>query len=398
MGSPVQLIPQLDCWKAALAFDTPSSSSSLRDGSFNYWDLIPDVLVARILALLPFSSIYLGRGVCQRWRTIIWSPLFSYFCKMRPSSLPWLLEFQQHMYNQSWAYDLEGCQWFHLKFFFLPETAIILASSRGLICLGRMAQEGYAIYVCNPLTKIWKKLPSIAVEPNMVLMDVDRRTRVYRIFALVSPNPGGAGVGGSVFVYDGKIGEWRETPNVPEDLCAGNVMDATVSGGILYCLSTSDRLNFFDIHLGSWRTLRCPTEGLARILHLQQLSQPQGSSVLGNSYLCDQRGRLAMITPHQDLKHVFINKLDLISRTWRWSHVSAEWGSLICAAHFSSLSVSMPQMNRHVYFVNSKGNGYYNAALKSFQHLPRSPLTRNKLQRGEPLKSVWYEPRLDAIP
>lgn len=311
--------------------------------------------------------------------------------------MPWLLEFQQHMYNQSWAYDLEGCQWFHLDFFFLPETAIILATSGGLVCLGRMAQEGYAMYVCNPLTKDWKKLPPIVQQPDLVLMDVDRKTNVYKILALVIRSPAGVGFSGSMFVFDGKMGDWRETTHVPENLCAGNLWDATVSGGILYCLSTNQCMDAFDTDRGFWSPSRYPTEAMARILALQRLSQQQESSVLDNSYVCDRKGRLAMITPHQNLKHVFINKFDPVSRTWRSCHVSAVMGSVICAGRFSSLSVSMPHIQGAVYLMHSKGNGHYNAASKAFEHLPRSPLTRHKLQRGEILvKGLWYEPRLDA--
>lgn len=311
--------------------------------------------------------------------------------------MPWLLEFQQHMYNQAWAYDLEGCQWFHLNFSFIPETAMVLAASCGLVCLGRMAQEGFVMYVCNPLTKAWRKLPSISQQPDVVLLDVDRHSHAFKIIALVIQSAAGVRFGGSVLVFNAIAGIWRETPSVPEDLCAGNLWDAAVSGGIVYCLSKKQRMEAFDIERGFWSPCRYPSEPLARILQLQQLTQRQETDILEYSYLCDRRGRLGMITPHQNLRNIFITKFDPVSRTWRSSHVSAVTGTIICAGRYSSLSLAMPHAQGHVFLLHPKGNGHYSSVLKSFEQLPRSPITRRKLQSQEiHVKGLWFEPRLDA--
>ncbi|MCO5558659.1 hypothetical protein L7F22_012245 [Adiantum nelumboides] len=380
----------------ALTCNSPCSSSTSSE-TFGLWDLLPDVLVAKILALLPFSSIYLARGVCKRWRETVWSPMFFSFLKGRPLRMPWLLEFQQHMYNQAWAYDLEGCQWFHLNFSFIPETAMILAVSGGLVCLGRMTQEGFVIYVCNPLTKDWRRLPTISKQPDVVLMDVHRQSHAYTIIGLVMRGAAGTGSSGSVLVYNSVTQGWRETLHVPEVLCAGTLWDATVSGGVLYCLSTEQRMEAYDVERGFWTPFRYPMEPLARILRLQQLTQQQETPALEHSYFCNRRGRLAMITPHENLRNIFITKFDPVSRTWRSSHVSGLTGSMICVGRFSSLSLSTTREQGHVFLLHTKGNGHYSSVLKSFQQLPTSPITRRKLQEGEILvKGLWFEPRLDA--
>lgn len=406
MGSPFQLAGRDDRCEGrettitCHATCSASASTAVGEGYLSHWELVPEELVAKILALLPFSSIYLGRAVCRRWRSIIWSPLFLSFCKLRPLRMPWLLEFQQHMYNQSWAYDLEGCQWFHLSFFFLPETATIVATSGGLVCLGRVSEEGYMMFVCNPLTKDWKRLPSIPIQPDLVLMDVDHESNSYKVIGLVFRAHVGAGYSRSVLVFDGKTGYWRETLHVPEGLCGENLWDATVSGGVLYCLSTNQRMEAYDLNRGVWSPSPYPTDALARILQVQRLcygQQQDSNSGLDDSYLLDRRGRLAMVTPHRGIKHVYINKFDAISRTWRSSHVSAVKGTVICAGRFASLCVTKPQTGSDVYLLHSKGNGHYRSASKSFLQLPRSPLTRHKVHREEILvRGLWFEPRLDA--
>ncbi|KAI5055313.1 hypothetical protein GOP47_0030458 [Adiantum capillus-veneris] len=382
--------------RTALACRSPCSSSTSSE-LFCVWDVLPDVLVAKIIALLPFSSIYLARGVCKRWRETVWSPMFFSFLKSRPLHMPWLLEFQQHMYNQAWSYDLEGCQWFHLNFSFIPETAMILATSCGLVCLGRVAEEGYVMYVCNPLTKEWKKLPTAPRQPDVVVMDVDRQLHAYTIVGLVTRSAAGSGSSGSVLVYNGVTQSWRETSRVPVNLRAGNLWDATVSGGILYCLSTKQRIEAFDLELGFWSPVRYPNDSLSRILHLQQLRQLQGAPALEHSYICNRKGCLAMITPHHNWRNIFITKLDPVSRTWRSSHISAMIGRITCVGRFSSVSLSMEHEQSHVFLLHPKGNGHYSSVSKSFQQLPPSPISRCKLQTGEILvKGLWFEPRLDV--
>lgn len=251
------------------------------------------------------------------------------------------------------------------------------------------------MFVCNPLTKDWKRLPSIPIQPDLVLMDVDHESSSYKVIGLVLRAHVGVGYSRSVLVFDGKTGYWRETLHVPEGLCGGNLWDATVSGGVLYCLSTDQHMEAYDLDRGVWTLSPYPTDALARILQLQRLFD--GHQGLVDSYLLDRRGRLAMVTPLGGIKNVFINKFDAMSRTWRSSHVSAVTGTVICVGRFASLCVTMPQTGSDVYLMHAKGNGHYRSASKSFLQLPRSPLTRHKVHREEILvRGLWFEPRLDA--
>lgn len=391
-----------------------SPTSSAENGSYSSWDRLPEELVARILALLPFSNIYLARCVCKKWRSTIWSPLFFAFCKLEPLRMPWLLEFQQHMYNQAWAYDLAGCRWFHLNFFFLPENASVVAASGGLVCLGRATEEGYILFVCNPLTKDWKKLPLIPVQPGLVLVDVDQQSNFYKIIALILRGQAGAGSvrpTGSVLLFDARYGIWRETTDVPRELRATSLLDATVSEGILYCLTTDQGIEAYDIDQGVWSPVAIAPAAvapvaIARFLHPPRLHRPwrQLGLQLGNqpsvqdSYILDRQGQLVMVTNHDDPKMVIVNEFDTNTRRWRRAdHFPAATGSVICAGRFSSLCLTAPRNGSNVYLMDSGKNKRYCVASRSWHQVPRSPLSRHKLKCEEiRVTGLWFEPRIDA--
>lgn len=375
-----------------------SSTSPAENGCDSAWDRVPEELVARILSLLPFSGIYLARGVCRKWRSIIWSPLFMSLCKLQSLRMPWLLEFQQHMYNQVWAYDLAGCQWFHLDFFFLPENAIVVAASGGLVCLGRVTEEGYTLFVCNPLTKGWKKLPSIPLQPSLVLVDVDQRSNLYKVIALVLRGQAGddsVRSVGSVFVFDAKCGVWRETLGIPRELHTQSLWDATISEGVLYCLTMEREIEAYDLDQGAWSPIAIAQALLPH--RYNRILLRRGHQPSAHDYILDRQGQLIMVTKYDGLRAIFVNGQNINARSWGTDCSEAATGSVICAGRFSSLWLTLPHGENNVYLMHSGGNKRYCSGSRSYHELPRSPLTRHKMQGDEiVVKGLWFEPRLDA--
>eukprot|EP00250_Pteridium_aquilinum_P006206 c16173_g1_i1 orf=219-1355(+) len=353
----------------------------------SFWNNAPDELIARIISLLPCSSIYLSRGVCRRWRSIVWSPLFMSLCKQwsRPRK-PWLLEFQQQMYNQAWAFDLDGQQWFHLNFFFLPENAIILASSRGLVCLGRMSTEGYTLYVCNPVTRIWRQLPPLPVNPGVVLLDVDHKSSTYKVAALVlRGGPCISRPSGAVFVFDSKIGGfWLETVGVPQKLSLDKLWDASFCSGFLCCVSSCQSIEVFDVANKEW-TPR------AVFTHPPVTTSDADLSSDG-PYMFDLAGTLGAIFPHRGR----IFRFDVAARCWRPANPA---NGFVCAGRFSSLFSRTSQDGWVVNLLQAKGHKCFNSFLRSCSLLPKSPLTRHKIRGREILiRGFWFEPHIGATP
>lgn len=351
-------------------------------GHHCFWNSAPDELIARIIALLPCSNIYLARGVCRRWRSIIWSPLFMALCKQwsHPRK-PWLLEFQQQMYNQAWAFDLDGRQWFHLNFFFLPENAIIMASSGGLVCLGRLSLEGYTLYVCNPVTKNWRQLPPIPSHPGVVLLDVDRQSSTYKVVALVLRGQScNTRPSGSVFVLDSKIGVWRETIGVPQELHCRNLWDASLCGRFLCCLTTCQRTETFDVVKAEW-TLNAP---------FTRLPNDAGTP----SYLFNQAGNWGVVLPHRGRKGKSVLRYDMSERCWR---PVCPANSVVCVGRFSSFCSSTLYDGLEVYVLHPDGHKFYTSTSSSSSLLPKSPLTRHKIRGREIfIRGVWFEPHLQV--
>lgn len=372
------------------------------NGLHSFWDCAPEELIARILALLPCSNIYLARGVCKRWKSIIWSPLFLSLCKLwQHPRKPWLLEFQQQMYNQAWAYDLHGCQWFHVNFSFLPENAILMATSGGLVCLGRIDREGYVLFICNPLTKDWKRLPPIPLQPGVVLLDVDHQSSIYKVVALVLPGQArNARPTGSVFVFDAKIGVWRETIGVPWELNSSGLWDAAVSGGVLYCLTTQQRMEVYDLDTGVWspRAVSHGPSALPVIVNQQQHNRHrlQLADNLSSdmSYIFNWEGKWGAVMPDRGKKAMVVFEFDASASCWRSGYPAQ---SIVCAGRFSSLCSSTLQDGWEVYHLHAEGNKCYSSTSRSCSLLPRSPLTRHKIHGNEILvRGLWFEPRIEV--
>ncbi|XP_041008891.1 F-box protein At5g07610-like [Juglans microcarpa x Juglans regia] len=122
-----------------------------------YMDL-EDIIREHTLPFLPAKSLYRFKGVCRDWKLQISTPFLAhnqsnsfhncsgFFCQSF-SNPPSFISLDENSYGVP-----------DPSLLFLPEPVYIRSSCNGLLCCqGRTHDKAY--YICNPVTKQWKKLP-----------------------------------------------------------------------------------------------------------------------------------------------------------------------------------------------------------------------------------------------
>ncbi|KAH7434183.1 hypothetical protein KP509_06G004500 [Ceratopteris richardii] len=290
------------------------------------------------------------------------------------------------MYNQAWAFDLDGWKWFHLGLFFLPKNALIVASSKGLVCLGKKSREEYILYVCNPITKMWRQLPALTFDPDIVLLDVDLGTNIYKVAALVlRDNHCSRRPSGTVSVFDSSSNIWVETDEVPVSISSMRVMDASLVGRYLCCL-LPEGLVFFDLDERRWivnnRAYRFVTGD-----HLD----------LGYLFVFNRAGKWNVWQHFAD-HCIHIHEYDMDSRQWR--RVSQAETVIAYVGHYSSLTQfgSEEELQGNARHSPKKRGGF--SISSTVSDFPKSPLLcdRVKINAGFHIKRLWFKPYIGATP
>ncbi|XP_021887813.1 F-box/kelch-repeat protein At3g61590 [Carica papaya] len=134
------------------------SDECSREGSAVSVDLIlPDDLLERILAYLPIASIFRAGSVCRRWHEIVSSRRFLWNFSHVLSQKPWYFMFTSSDEPFGYAYDPILRKWYNIDLPCIETSNWFIASSCGLVCF--MDNDSRSkLYVCNPITKDWKKL------------------------------------------------------------------------------------------------------------------------------------------------------------------------------------------------------------------------------------------------
>lgn len=115
------------------------------------------------LQFLPAKSLSKFQGVCRDWKLLIASPFFAHKQSLSFSSFSGMF-FQSPGDAPAFiSLDPESCGVPDPALSFLPVPVDILSSSNGLLCC-RAQTSDRAYYICNPVTKQWKKLPQPSME------------------------------------------------------------------------------------------------------------------------------------------------------------------------------------------------------------------------------------------
>lgn len=119
---------------------------------------LKDIIREQALPFLPAKSLFRFLAVCRDWKLQISAPFFHHnqslccrtisglFCQT-PENLPVFIPIHP---KSSGVPDP--------SLSFLPEPVVIRASSNGLLCSQGRNEDRY-YYLCNPVTKQWKRLP-----------------------------------------------------------------------------------------------------------------------------------------------------------------------------------------------------------------------------------------------
>ncbi|EEF40852.1 conserved hypothetical protein [Ricinus communis] len=269
-----------------------------------YMDL-KDIVREHALRYLPAKSLCRFTSVCRDWRLYISTPFLAHnqsnsfgdvsglFCQS-DSSLPSFISLDVMAY---------GVPDPSLKF--LPELVDIRCSSNGLLCC--QGHTGYkAYYICNPVTRQWKKLPrpdaNHGSDPALVLVYEPSLLNFVAEYKLICAFQ--SDLDGLEFeIYSSVEGSWRTFG----EICFGNRRIIPSTGvyvdGVIYWRSESLRIVAFD--LASERST---------LLYL-----PLRSGALGvaNGKLCSASMHGSKVTV-AELTNAYTNTMQMNSKTRAW--------------------------------------------------------------------------------
>ena len=154
------------------------------------------------------------------------------------------------------GFDLKSKKWTRLPpldFLETPDPGLIkeflVAGSGGLLCVNVSKQHGVEqIIICNPLTRDMRKLPSMNLPRQPVIMNLllDKDNNNYKVIVAGSATIGSEELSRKTEVYDSITGQWKLVGDVPgPEYALNEFQTGAVSKGILYCIgfiSTGDTI------------------------------------------------------------------------------------------------------------------------------------------------------------
>ncbi|XP_019154893.1 PREDICTED: F-box protein At5g03970-like [Ipomoea nil] len=215
-----------------------------------YMDL-KDIIREQALPFLPAKSLFRFLAVCRDWKLQISAPFFHHnqslccrgisglFCQT-PGNAPVFIPIHP---KSSGVPDP--------SLSFLPEPVVIRASSNGLLCCQGRDENGY-YYLCNPVTKQWKKLPKPTAchgsEPALVLIFEPSLLNFVPEYKLICAFQSDDFDDATEFeIYTSNNNTW----NISGELCFGAKKVAPRSGvhvnGVVFWTLASGGLLSFDL-------------------------------------------------------------------------------------------------------------------------------------------------------
>ncbi|BBN07860.1 hypothetical protein MPTK1_4g06840 [Marchantia polymorpha subsp. ruderalis] len=345
------------------------------------WSNLPEDLVDRVLACLSLPTFYRFRTVCKRWNSLITSPSFLQCWSEMATECPWLLMIKRRDNRLCPAYDSLLSKWHAVSLNFLPLQATeVVATCEGLLCL--RAEVSGSLFVCNPLTKRWRELPTMLMKNQargIVGMTVNKATKCYKIIV--------AGSNSDLYdrkteVYDSATDSWKRSGDLPArtDL---RPEYAVCLGSMYFTTSEPFSLLAFNIAEDVWRKVEVPMPcslTCSRLLvnnGILVLVGGVGKNGISRSFCIWKLEKETMEWQECERMPDYLCRKFLAMCYHNYEHISCIGHmDLICLASFSWPETLV-----------------YDASLKSWHWLPRCPLT--PLQSGG-FSWLSFQPRLDA--
>ncbi|CAL5367247.1 unnamed protein product [Camellia sinensis] len=268
-----------------------------------------DIIREHALPFLPAKSLLRFRGVCRDWKLQISTPFFAHnqsLCFQGFSGL-----FFQSRGDPPYFISVDpiSCGVPDPSLKFLPEPVNIKASSNGLICCqGCTGDKAY--YICNPVTRQWKKLPKTNADhgsdPAVVLVFEPSLLNFVADYKLVCAFPSIDFDDATEFeIYSSTEGSWK----ISGEICFASKKLVSRSGvyvdGVVYWQERHHGVVAFDL-----------TKDRSQLIQ----GYHGATSTLGvmNGKLCSAYATGRSITV-QVLSNVYSNTMQMHSnaRTWK---------------------------------------------------------------------------------
>ncbi|CAM6090424.1 unnamed protein product [Calypogeia fissa] len=369
-----------------------SEEEALDDSSLDsqIWGGLSDELVELIRAFLPPSALFRFRCVCKRWNSLCSNPVFNKLYKeiTPPTSLSvFILTHDAYNKRVDSSY-LESSKLFKLRLDFLPkEASVLLAESGGLMCVGSLDPDNSTLWVCNPLTRSWRRLPDCHLrevcrggESPLVNMMV-KANGAYKVVVIGDPSLTNT-FSTQLKVYHSEKGIWTQHMNnlsVRSNLSSTSV----IRDGVLYwCTMAPDGLHAYNLEQGAWSHRR--------------VSFPRLFTPFGCAYLFKVGGRIALMGLKLGGKNFSVGLWTLEGEEEHASPAAVQWVVMpyrsipliqrhrLVNGYVQKSSVCLARSESELCFQGNSVKGNW---------LPGVPFHDQDSQ----VKHIWcpYEPRLD---
>ncbi|KAL3649903.1 F-box only protein 6 [Castilleja foliolosa] len=230
------------------------------DMDSHIWKEFPEDLLESVIARLPIATFFKLRSVSQKWNSLLASQSFAHQCSQLRQTQPWFYTITHENVNTGAMYDPSSKKWHHPTVPALPTKLIVLpvASAGGLICFLDIGHRSF--YVCNPLTRSFKELPTRSVK-------VWSRVAVGMTLNKKTVGPGykivWVGCEGEYEVYDSGINAWAHFGSMPSNIKLPLALNfrsqaICVDGTLYFMRSDPDGLLAYEVEKGVWRQVAIP--------------------------------------------------------------------------------------------------------------------------------------------
>ncbi|KAL2632341.1 hypothetical protein R1flu_017027 [Riccia fluitans] len=213
------------------------------------WRHLPEELLERLFAKLPFESLVRLRRVCKRWNHVILSGEVSYLENPTAKCVPVHFGNGAFKIYNSITKDWQEQSLAFLSLDILTNGMSLIATAGGLLCFHTYVPAN--LVICNPLTRRFKQLempqpaaveapvPQLyTIDKIQVAMRADTASGNYEVLVAATAQCDGNGgsLRGRVVGYDSASSSWKQFADVPRDILfwlGGSVF----CSGSFYCLA-----------------------------------------------------------------------------------------------------------------------------------------------------------------
>ncbi|CAK9271562.1 unnamed protein product [Sphagnum jensenii] len=359
------------------------------------WCDLREELVDRVLARLPVDSFFRLRVVCKRWNAIMFSPGFLADCSQVSSSVGhYFIKADRRADRVLLGYSTTLAKWHRIAFDFLPMQIQPAASAGGLVCLVADYQP-FALFVCNPITKLARQLPPRICKrrPRIVCMVVDRLNKAYKIIAA-----GGYRTDDDRWtteVFDSVTSCWRVSGSLLQDELTKRPICCR---GSLYCLTCGPNsgLLVFNVRDEVWS--RVKTQRMPGNVKSRQLFECKGRiGIVGKASRNQTLGLCVWMLELKTMKWVEQGRMppDMYDRLYK------KWpcDSMYCAGHGDTIFFTRFFSPLGLTFSVSKNQWDWVPPFPLLCDISLNvPRPRNWSVFQHELDGFSFEPRLDATP